>query len=162
MYKRQVTQQVEQALTYEIPVLMTTKKSRAELEREYGRTIVGDSLCVWSPLTKAIEKDRSISETVMNAKAPSPAWAILTSMVEDQNGTHARENAENDFESLSMTVDESMREYVARGKGLARAVEFHGVEVTEVVYCVCTTKGGFFFICRLHFNPVGTGSQFLY
>jgi len=41
-----VTQQVEQALTYEIPVLMTTKKSRAELDREYGRTIVGDS-CVY-------------------------------------------------------------------------------------------------------------------
>jgi len=71
----------------------------------------------------------------MNAKAPSPAWTILTSMVEDQNGTHARENAENEFESLSMLVDESMREYVARGKGLARAVEFHGVEVTEEKIC---------------------------
>ena len=78
-----VTQRVEQALTYQVPVLMTTKKSRAELGREYGQIIVGDSLCVWAALTRAVERDRSILDIVMNAKSPSQAWVILTSMVED-------------------------------------------------------------------------------
>ena len=88
-----VTQQVEEALTYETPVILTTKKSRVELNQEYGRTRVDKSLCVWAALTKAVERDRSISEIVMNAKAPSQAWVILTSMVDDDNSTHARENA---------------------------------------------------------------------
>ena len=84
---------------------MTTKKSRAELNREYGQTIVGDSLCMWGALNKAVGRDRSISDIVMNAKSPSQAWTILTSMVEDQHSTHAKENAENEFESLSVMVD---------------------------------------------------------
>ena len=42
-----VTHRVEQALTYEFTVLMTTKNpEQAELDREYGQTIVGESLCV--------------------------------------------------------------------------------------------------------------------
>ena len=102
------------------------------------------SLCVWSALNKAVKRDRSILDIVMNAKAPSQAWIILTSMVEDQNGTHAQENAENDFESLSMIVDESAREYVARVKGLARAVEHHGVDVAEENTCRrCTSSAKF-------------------
>ena len=73
-----------------------------------------DLLCVLAALTKAVERGRSISDVVINAKAPSQTWIILASMVEDQNGTHAKGNAENDFESLSMIVNKSAREYVAR------------------------------------------------
>ena len=112
-----MTQQVEEALTHETPIILTTKKSRVELNQEYGRTIVDKSLCVWAALSKAVERDRSTSEMVMSAKAPSQAWILLISMVEDENSIHARENAENDFESLSMIVNESAREYVARAKG---------------------------------------------
>ena len=48
----------EYALSHSRPVTMTTKKSRAELELEYGRRNVEQSLVVWSALTKAVEKTR--------------------------------------------------------------------------------------------------------
>ena len=93
------------------------------------------SLCVWNALTKALERDRSISDIVMNAKSPSQAWIILTSIVEDLTSIHVKENAEIKFESLSMIVGESAREHVAKAKGLARAVEYHGIDVTEEKIC---------------------------
>ena len=46
----------EDTLSYSRPVVMTSKKSRSELEREYGRRDVEQSLVVWSALTKAVEK----------------------------------------------------------------------------------------------------------
>ena len=95
-----VTKRVEQALTHEVPIIMTTKNSRPELDREYGQKIVSDSLCVWAALTKAVERDRSISDIVVNAKSPSQAWILLTSMVDDQHSIHAKENTESEFESL--------------------------------------------------------------
>lgn len=58
----------------------------------------------------------------MNSKAPSQAWIVLTSMIEDEHSNHARENAENEVESFDM---------IARIKGLARAVEYHGEDVVE-------------------------------
>ena len=47
----------EDALSYSRPVIMTSKKSRPEFEREYGRRDVEQSLVVWSALTKTVEKD---------------------------------------------------------------------------------------------------------
>ena len=64
---------------------------------------------MYGALNKAVEGDRSISDIVMNAKSPSQAWNILTSMVEDQKSNHAKEIAENEFESLSMIIGESAR-----------------------------------------------------
>ena len=55
------------------PVILTGDKSRRELEIEYGRQIVAQSLTVWNGLTKAVEKDRSIADIVVRAKAPSKA-----------------------------------------------------------------------------------------
>ena len=71
----------EDALTNSRPVILTGEKSRRELEIEYGRQIVAQSLTVWNGLTKAVEKDKSVPEIVVRAKAPSEAWKILKSMV---------------------------------------------------------------------------------
>ena len=73
----------EDALSYSRPVIMTTKKSRSELEVEYGsRRNVEQSLVVWSALTKAVGKGKTIS-----------AWNILNSIVEDNSSNRAREQA---------------------------------------------------------------------
>ena len=73
---------------------MTTKKSRSELEVEYGsRRNVEQSLVVWSALTKAVGKGKTISDIVAEAKAPSEAWNILNSIVEDNSSNRAREQA---------------------------------------------------------------------
>ena len=65
---------------------MPGNDSRRELEREYGRQIVIQSLTVWSALTKAVEKDNAIADIVAGAKAPSEMWRILKSVVYDDNG----------------------------------------------------------------------------
>ena len=64
---------------------MTSKKSRSELEIEYGRRDVEQPLVVWSALTKAVEKDKTIADVVVGAKAPSEAWKIQNSMIEDDS-----------------------------------------------------------------------------
>ena len=110
---------------------MTSKESRSELEGEYGWRDVEQSLVVWSALTKAVEKDKTIADIVVGAKAPSEAWKILNSMVEDDNSNRARELAKKQFEELSMNGDESMKEYIARVKSLALNVEYHDIEVTD-------------------------------
>ena len=63
----------EDALGYIRPVIMTSKKSRSELEIEYGRRDVEQSLVVWSALTKAVEKYKTIADIVVGAKAHSEA-----------------------------------------------------------------------------------------
>ena len=110
---------------------MTPKKSRSELEGEYGRRDVERSLVVWSALTKAVEKDKTIADIVVGAKASSEAWEILNSMVEDDNSDRAREMAKKQFEELSMNDDDSMKEYIARAKSLALSLKYHNVEVTD-------------------------------
>ena len=96
----------EDALSYSRPVIMASKKSRSELEIEYGRRDdVEQSLVVWSAL-----KDKTIADIVVGAKAPSEAWKILNSMVEDDNSDRARELAKKQFEELSMNDAESMKE----------------------------------------------------
>ena len=72
---------------------MTGDNSRKELEREYGRQIVTQSLTVWNALTKAVEKDEIIADIVVGAKAPSKAWKILKSMVDDDSSERVREQA---------------------------------------------------------------------
>lgn len=66
----------------------------------------------------------------MTAKSPSEAWQVLASVVEDENSSLAKEHAKKNFEILAM-MGESAREYVARAKGLASAVKYRGVDVTD-------------------------------
>ena len=129
-YKWALSSQSEDALSHSCPVIMTGDKSHRELEREYGRHIVAQSLTVWNGLTKAVEKDRSIADIVVRAKAPSEAWKILKSMVEDESD-RAREMAKTQFEELSMNDDEPMKAYIARAKSLAHNVKYHDIEVTD-------------------------------
>lgn len=68
---------------------MTTKKSRAELNDEYGKIIVGQPLSVWSALNKAVERDTSILNTVMHAKSPYEA------RIEDEESSLAKDTAKN-------------------------------------------------------------------
>ena len=110
---------------------MTGDKSRRELKKEYGRHIVAQSLTVCNGLSKAVEKDKPIAGIVVRAKAPSEAWKILKSMVEDGNSDGAREMAKKQFEELSMNDDESMKEYILRAKSLALNVKYHNIEVTD-------------------------------
>ena len=72
-------------LNHSRPVIMTGDSSRRELEREYGMQIVAQSLTVWNGLTKAVDKDKTIADIVVRAKAPSEAWKILRSVVEDDH-----------------------------------------------------------------------------
>ena len=130
-YSWALSRRSEDALSYSRPVIMTSKKSRSELEGEYGRRDVERSLVVRSALTKAVEKDKTIADIVVGAKAPSEAWEILNSMVEDDNSDRAREMAKKQFEELSMNVDESMKEYIARAKSLALNIKYYNVEVTN-------------------------------
>ena len=126
-----LSHKAEDALSYSRPVTMTSKKSRSELEIEYGRRDVEQSLVVWSALTKFVEKDTTIANIVVGAKAPSEAWKILNSMVENDNSDIARELAKKQFEDLSMNDAESMKEYIARAKSLALNIKYHDIEVTE-------------------------------
>ena len=56
---------------------------------------------------------------MVRAKAPSEAWKILKSIVEDDSSDRAKEQAKKNFEGLSMDSAESMKEYIARAKSLA-------------------------------------------
>ena len=92
---------------------------------------MAQSLTVWNGPTKAVEKDKSVADIVVRAKAPSGAWKILKTMVEDESSDSARELAKKQFEELSMNDDESMKEYIARAKSLALNIKYHNVEVTD-------------------------------
>ena len=90
------------------------------------------SLVVWSAITKAVGKDKTVADIVVGAKAPSEAWKILNSMVEDDNNSdRARELTKKDFEGLSMDNAETMQEYISRAKSLALNVQYHDIEVSE-------------------------------
>ena len=52
-------------------------------------------------------------------------------MVEHDNSDWARKLAKKQVEELSMNDDESMEEYIARGKSLALNVKYHDIEVTD-------------------------------
>ena len=99
----------EDALNYSQPVVMTKTKSRTELEIEYDRRSVEQSLVVWSALTKAVEKNKTIADIDVGAKAPSETWKILNSMVDDDGSKRAGEQAKKNFGELSMDNAESMK-----------------------------------------------------
>ena len=130
-YTWALSSQSENAVNHSRPVIMTGDTSRRELEREYGRQIVAQSLTVWNGLTKAVEKDKSIADIVERAKAPSEAWKIQESVVEDDSSERAKKQAKTNFEGLSMDEDETMKEYIARAKSLARNVQYYDFEVSE-------------------------------
>ena len=131
-YTWAVSSQSEDALNHSRPIIMTGDSSRIELEREYVRHIVAQSLTVWNGLTKAVEKDETIADIVVQAKAPSEAWKILKSMVEDDSSERAKEQAKKHFdEGLSMDDAETMKEYIARAKSQALNVQYHDIEVSE-------------------------------
>ena len=67
-YTWALSSQSEDGLNYSHPFIMTGDNSRRELEREYGRQIVAQSLAVWNGLTKAVEKDKTIADIVVRAK----------------------------------------------------------------------------------------------
>ena len=121
----------EDTMSHSCPVIMTGDKSRRELEIEYGTQIVAHSLTVWNGLTKVVEKGKSVADIVVRVKAPSEAWKILKSMVEDDNSNRAKEQAKKNFEALSMDNAESMKEYIARTKSLALNIKYHDIEVTD-------------------------------
>ena len=121
----------EDALSNSRPVILTGDKSRRELEIEYGRPIVVQSLTVWNGLTKSVEKYKSVAEIVVRAKTPSEEWKVLKSMVEDDSSDRAKEQAKKIFEGLSIDSAESMKEYIARAKSLALNVQYHDVEITD-------------------------------
>ena len=81
LYTSALSHKAEHALSYSRPVIMTSKKSGSELEIEYGRRDLEQSLVVWSALTKVVEKDTTIANIVVGAKASSEAWKILNGMV---------------------------------------------------------------------------------
>ena len=84
---------------------------------------VEQSLVIRSALTKVVKKNTTIANIVVVAKAPSEAWKILNSMVENDNSDMARE--------LSMNDAESMKEYIACAKSLVLNIKYHDIEVTE-------------------------------
>ena len=131
LYTWTLSHKSEDALNYSRPVIMTSKKSRSELAIEYGRRDVEQSLVVWSALTKAVEKDKTIAGIILGAKAPSEAWKIMNSMVKDDSSDRAREQAKKQFEELSMNDAESMKAYIARAKSLALNVKYRDIEVSE-------------------------------
>ena len=92
---------------------------------------MAQSLTVWNGLTEAVEKDKTIADIVVRAKAPSEAWNILKSMVENDNSERAKEQAKKNVEGLSMDIAEPMKEYIACAKSLALIVQYHDIEVSE-------------------------------
>ena len=63
------------------------------------------SLIVWNALTKAAaEKDKTIADIVVGAKAPPSAWNILKSMVDDNSSERTKEQAKKKIEELSMKI----------------------------------------------------------
>ena len=77
---------------------------------------MAQSLTVWNGLTKVFEKLKTITDIVVGAKAPSSAWKIVKSMVEDDSSERARDQARKNFEGLSIDDAGSMNEYIARAK----------------------------------------------
>ena len=80
---------------------------------------------------KSRQKDKTIADIVVGAKAPSEAWNILNRMVEDDSSERAREQAKTKLEKISMNIAESMKGYIARAKSLALNVQYHDIKVTE-------------------------------
>lgn len=117
-----LSQQCKKVSTHRIPLVMTRKKSPAEVNDKYGKNIVDQSLSVWSALNKAVKRDASISNMVMRVKSPPGAWTSLNSMMEDEDRSLVKGNATKNFESLAIVTGETAREYAASARGQANEV----------------------------------------
>ena len=107
-YTWALSSQAEDALNHRRSIITTGDNSRRELEREYRRQMVNQPLIVLNALTEAVEKDNTIADIVVGAKAPSEAWKILKSMVDDSS-ERVREQTNKNFEELSRENTESMK-----------------------------------------------------
>ena len=130
-YTWMLSHQTEDASNYSRPILMKAKKSRRELEGEYGRPSVEQSLTVSSAITKAVEKDNIITGIVVGAKAPSEAWKILSSMIDSKDSERAREHAKKYFEESSTATGLSMKEYIDSAKSLAINIQHHSMGISD-------------------------------
>ena len=61
-YRWVLPSQSEDALNHSRPIIMTEDSSRRELEIEYGRQIVAQSLTEWNGLTKAVDTNKMIAD----------------------------------------------------------------------------------------------------
>ena len=131
VYTWALSSQSEDALNHSRPIIMAGDISRRELEREYGRQIVAQSLTVWNGLTKAVEKNKTTADIVVRAKLRqrhgrySKVWSRMT--VAKGQKSRPRKT----LKDLSMDDAESMKEYIARAKSLALNVKYHDIEITE-------------------------------
>lgn len=66
---------------------------------------------MWSALDKAVEKDSSLSNTVMRVECHSDAWTLLNCIVDSDYSSTARDNSK-EFEPLAMIIGESAREFI--------------------------------------------------
>ena len=84
-------------------VVNTTGRPRAELERLHEHSLVESSLNAWQALTKALEKEKEITEMVIDTGSLSEAWRALTKIAaETQEAAHDR--AKKEFESRDSVV----------------------------------------------------------
>ena len=58
--------------------IKTSGTPRAELERIYNRALVSNSLHIWQPLTKLLEKEPEIMKMLMEIDSPSEVWRALS------------------------------------------------------------------------------------
>lgn len=94
---------------------MTSRKSLEELNNQYSREMVNQSLSVWSALNRACQV------SVRRLKV-----TLLTSMTESDIATDRK-----DFEQLAMIAEQFAREEVARAKGLVAAAKYHDIVASE-------------------------------
>lgn len=66
----------------------------------------------------------------MRVKSPSEAWTLLKSMVKSDNSYSPRGRKKGSGQH-AVSVGEFAREYLARAKGSATAVRYHGAAVNE-------------------------------
>lgn len=92
-------------------------------------------LSVWGALNMTIQRESSLSGKVMHAKSPSEGWALLKNRDGSDYSATARDIAKKDYEQLAMIIGESAGKYLARVKGLAAAIRYHGVVVDNKEIC---------------------------
>ncbi|CAN0411880.1 unnamed protein product, partial [Ascophyllum nodosum] len=85
----------------------------AGLEKLHDRNLVENSLKAWQTLTKALEKEKEIMETVIDIGSLFEAWRALTKITAETKEA-AYDRAKREFETLEIGVRESVAEYFAR------------------------------------------------
>ena len=81
---------------------------------------------------KNSRKDKTIANiVVVGASAPSEAWKILKSNVDDDRSERAKKKANKNIEEIRYGQCEIYEEYIARAKSLALILKYHGIKVPE-------------------------------